>query len=93
MSARIAQTARMLAVANDEARPFFQPSLRQRAEAAVNAANALQAITSQPREAHTDEEYLRADEAAFAARKALLDHLLIHHAIDRDLAAKIGGVL
>ena len=90
---RAAQTARLLAVANDDARPFFQPSLRQLASAAVEAADALQAITAKPREAHTDEEYLRADEAAFEARKALLDHLLIHHAIDRDLAAKIGGVL
>ena len=69
------------------------PSLRALANRAVQTADALSALNAQPREAVTDYEYCRADEAAFDAKQALLACLLVDHNIPRELAYKLGGVL
>ncbi len=91
MSARTAQTARLLAVASEEHRPFFRPSLRSLVQRAVDTDVIRSAMLQSPDS--SEDQIMRAEDNARAAKNALLDHLLLVHAIDRDLAAKIGGVL
>ena len=88
---RAAQTARLLAVANDDARPFFQPSLRFLLVRALETDAHRSAIYAD--QTTSEDDINDAEDRADAAKQALLDHLLLYHAIDRDLAAKIGGVL
>ena len=88
---RAAQTARLLKVANDDARPFFQPSLRFLLVRALETDAHRSNVYADQRSG--EDAIGEAEDRADEAKQALLDHLLIHHAIDRDLAAKIGGVL
>ena len=88
MTARIRQVARMLDASMGRA-----PSLRVLVARAVQTADAFSALTAQPRDAVTDADYCRADEAAFDAKQALLACLMVDHGIARELAYKMGGVL
>lgn len=88
---RTAQTARLLKVANDDARPFFQPSLRFLVTRALEADERRSAVYADKSTSEVDID--AAEDAAETTKAALLDHLLLYHAIDRDLAARIGGLL
>lgn len=88
---RTAQTARLLKVANDYARPFFQPSLRFLAMRALETDERRSAIYAD--QTTGEDEISEAEDAADAAKQALLDHLLLVHAIDRDLAGRLGAIL
>ena len=88
---RLAQTARLLKVANDDARPFFQPSLRFLVMRALETDERRSAIYAD--QTTGEDDIFEAEDAAEGAKKALLDHLLLFHAIDRDLAGRIGGLL
>ena len=90
---RTAQTAHIMAAANESAKSPFVPSLRYVAARAVEAAEAYSACVAKPRDEVTDEEFNRAQEAEFDTLQALLARLWIDHGIDRELARKIGGLL
>lgn len=88
---RTAQTARLLKVANDDARPFFQPSLRYLVTRALETDARRSAVYAD--QTTGEDDISEAEDAADSAKEALLDHLLLFHAIDRDLAGRLGAIL
>ena len=60
---------------------------------AVTTAMVFSELTAQPRHIVSDEEYCRADEAAYIAKMALLEFLWEHHGITRSMVRNLGGIL
>ncbi|MDE2434701.1 MAG: hypothetical protein KGM49_00440 [Sphingomonadales bacterium] len=91
---RTAQRARLDAYAAKEiaAKAWGKPSLRAMIERAAAASDNLLALQGMG-DAISDAQYCRADEAAYEARAALLDHLFTEHGVGRALARKLGDVL